>query len=377
MALSELQIALIGAGTVAVALVWGYNLRQDRKHRQTAEKIFKGGDGDALLTGNAVPGADDGLRREPQFAGETQAGETSTDLVAEPHEAAATQPAAPTDAVPGMPPQCADEIADCVLRFTTPEPTPAPAVQVMQTVWAGELSKSLNWLAKADGDEGWRCIGADDSGRYRNWAVALQRVDRRGPVSDGELARFFDGVQAVAQQAGATIELPSRGELVMRAQSLDEFCAAVDIQFVLHVVEVGGGVFAGTKLRGVAEAAGLALEGDGVFRARDDDGGELFTVANLGAERLEADSIKSLATNGLTLSIDVPRVTDGKLAFDRMLATARQLAGALGGVLVDAQRTPLADAMIDAIRARTGELQARMNEAGIVPGSTRALRLFS
>ena len=54
MALSELQIALIGAGTVAVALVWGYNLRQDRKHRQTAEKIFKGGDGDALLTGNAV-----------------------------------------------------------------------------------------------------------------------------------------------------------------------------------------------------------------------------------------------------------------------------------------------------------------------------------
>jgi hypothetical protein len=71
----------------------------------------------------------------------------------------------------------------------------------------------------------------------------------------------------------------------MRAGKLDEFCAAVDIQFVLHVVEAGGGVFAGTKLRGVAEAAGLALEGDGVFRARDEGGGELFTVANLGAER--------------------------------------------------------------------------------------------
>jgi hypothetical protein len=49
----------------------------------------------------------------------------------------------------------------------------------------------------------------------------------------------------------------------------------------------------------------------------------------------------------------------------------------LGGVLVDAQRAPLADAMVDAIRAKTGELQARMNEAGIAPGSTRALRLFS
>ena len=46
-------------------------------------------------------------------------------------------------------------------------------------------------------------------------------------------------------------------------------------------------------------------------------------------------------------------------------------------VLVDAQRAPLADAMIDAIRVKTAELQARMNEAGIAPGSTRALRLFS
>jgi len=196
-------------------------------------------------------------------------------------------------------------------------------------------------------------------------------------VSDGELARFFDGVQHVAQQTAATVELPSRGEIVMRAASLDEFCAAVDIQFVLHVVEATGGVFAGTKLRGVAEAAGLALEGDGVFRARDEAGRELFTVANLGAERLEAESIKSLATHGLTLSMDVPRVSDGAAAFDRMLAIARQLAAALGGVLVDAQRAPLSDAMIDAIRAKTAELQQRMRDGGIAPGSTRALRLFS
>ena len=33
--------------------------------------------------------------------------------------------------------------------------------------------------------------------------------------------------------------------------------------------------------------------------------------------------------------------------------------------------------MVDAIRARTAELQQRMREAGIVPGSVRALRLFS
>jgi FtsZ-interacting cell division protein ZipA len=60
-----------------------------------------------------------------------------------------------------------------------------------------------------------------------------------------------------------------------------------------------------------------------------------------------------------------------------MLDTARRLAAALNGVLVDAQRAPLADAMIAAIHAKTVELQQRMRDGGIDPGSPRALRLFS
>lgn len=378
MAISELQIALTGAGATAVALVWGYNVWQDRQHRKTADRIFKGGQSDALLVDDAGPRADAGERLEPSFSTAMDEADSAPDTLATSDDPGATVQAEPdAAAAPAWPADCADEIVDCVLRLTAAEAIPAPAVQAMQTVWAGELSKPLHWLAQGEGDELWRRIEADDSGRYRDWAAALQLVDRRGPASDSELARFFDGVQSLAQQTAAVLELPSRGELVMRAAALDQFCAGVDIQFVLHVVDATGGAFAGTKLRGVAEAAGLVLEGDGVFRARDADGGELFTLANLGTERLEADSIKSLATHGLTLSLDVPRATDGMLAFDRMLATARQLAAALGGVLVDAQRAPLADAMIDAIRAKTGELQARMNEAGIAPGSTRALRLFS
>ena len=378
MAISELQVALIGAGAVGVALVWGYNVWQDRQHRKTADRIFKGGQGDVLLAGEpaatavTVP-AESADRQEPHFgevaaAPPAEAAEAAAEAVAEP---------IPAPAECALPAECADPVADCVLRLVAAEPLPAPAVWAMQNAWAGELGKSLHWLARDDADGAWRQIHADDAGRYREWAVALQLVDRRGPVSDGELGRCFDGVQQIAQQTAATVELPSRGEMLMRAGKLDEFCAAVDIQFVLHVVEAAGGVFAGTKLRGVAEAAGLALESDGVFRARDDAGGELFTVANLGAERLEAESIKSLATHGLTLSLDVPRVTDGMLAFDRMLATARQLTASLGGVLVDAQRAPLADAMIEAIRAKTAELQQRMRDGGIVPGSIRALRLFS
>lgn len=368
MPFSELQIALIGAGLAAVGGVWGYNVWQDRKHRQAADRIFKGGSGDALLgpgnqeSGIRDPGPADGERREPSLAGEAAA--DFVDPVAE-------------SAKPLLPEEYADEMVDCLLHLTAVDPIPAPAVWAIQNTWAGELGKAVHWLARNDADGAWQPVDAHDVGRYREWAVALQLVDRQGPVSDGELSRFFDGVQQLAQQTAAALELPSRGAIVMRAGKLDEFCAAVDIQFVLHVVDASGGVFAGTKLRGVAEAAGLALEGDGSYRARDSTGGELFSVGNFGAERFDADTLKSLATHGLTLTLDVPRVTDGALAFDQMLATARQLAVALGGVLVDAQRAPLADAMIDAIRARAVELQQRMNHGGIAPGSIRALRLFS
>jgi hypothetical protein len=388
MAVSELQIALVGAGAAAVALVWGYNAWQDRQHRKTAERIFKGGHDDALLGDEpvaateppvAVERLEPGERLEPRLpdlSDEVQEPVSEMPAVEAAAESLAHAAAEPAP-WPAMPAEYADGVADCVLRLMPAEPLPAPAVWAVQNTWAAELSKPLRWLARIDADSEWQVVDSHDAGRYAEWAAALQLVDRRGPVSDGELARYFDGVQRLAQQTSAALELPSRGEVVMRAAALDEFCAGVDIQFVLHVVAAGGGVFAGTKLRGVAEAAGLVLAGDGVFRARDDAGGELFTVSNLGAERLDADSIKSLATQGLTLSLDVPRVTDGVAAFDRMLAVARQFATALGGALVDAQRAPLSDAMIVAIRAKTLELQQRMRDGGIAPGGTRALRLFS
>jgi hypothetical protein len=67
MAFSELQVALAGAGAAVVAMVWGYNEWQERKHRRNAERIFKGGQGDALLDGETVEAAPvaDTVRREP------------------------------------------------------------------------------------------------------------------------------------------------------------------------------------------------------------------------------------------------------------------------------------------------------------------------
>lgn len=387
MALSELHLALIGAGTAGVLMVWGYNVWQDRKHRKTAERIFNSGKPDALAGSvePAPPAHGAGAERvEPTF---DPLPESAPSQIAGPaidaeddavHHEVGAEPAAEVAPAPAVPADDTDPIVDCALCFSAATPVAAPILYSIQRSWSGDISKPIRWYARGGDTAAWQTINADSSGSHREWCAALQLVDRRGAVSDGELARFLEGVAALAQQTGATLEaVRDAEELAAHAQALDQFCAGVDIQFVLHVVDATGGTFPGTKLRGLAEAAGMVLEGDGLFHARDEAGGEAFSLGNLGPERFDADSLRSLSTPGVTFSIDVPRVSDGKAAFERMLGASRQLAGALGGVLVDAQRAPLADAMIAAIRAKIVELQQRMRDGGIDPGSRRALRLFS
>lgn len=412
MALSDLQIVLIGAGATAVVAVWAYNLWQERKLHRLTEMLFTHPQDDTLINEPAAErSADDEAtrdaveRKEPTFSafqfhddavGEPKenpvdelveqihyqstgkvAEEFPAGLIDERSDGPSIAQESPTPEPGALPSEWADTLTHCMLRLKTAEPTPASTLWVLQSVWAAQLGKPLCWLAYDDLTTNWLPIDENATGRYVDWAVALQLADRRGAISEGALAHFFDGMQQLANHVGAALSLPDLAPVVAHAAALDTFCAKVDIQFKVHIVESAGGVFSGTKLRGVAEAAGMQLEDDGFFHARDTAGEELFTLMNLGSEAFTLDNLRSLATHGLSLSLDVPRVSDGLVTFTRMLATGQQLARALGGVLVDAQRVPLTDVMTSAIRAKITELQQTMREADIAPGSARAMRLFS
>ncbi|MDO8932543.1 MAG: cell division protein ZipA C-terminal FtsZ-binding domain-containing protein [Rhodocyclaceae bacterium] len=374
--MSELQIALLGAGLVGVACVWAYNLWQEHQHKKVAEKIFKGGQPDALLGGqDEQPAAD--VRSEPSAAaplGERIEPVAST--VADDGNKADeyVESAAPP---PTPPSEWADDIADCTLRVELADAVAAPALWAVQAAWAPQLNKPLTWLGYDRASAQWRRLTAHDAGHYADVAASLQLADRQGAVADSELAIFIDGVQRLAQQFSGAVEVPPRHEVIAHAGALDEFCASVDVQLGVSIVEATGGDFAGTKLRGLAEAAGLALKEDGRFHACDDEGRELFTLGNSGAELFDAESLRTLATHGVTFTLDVPRVADGTAVFDRMVAVARQMAQALGGTLVDGQRHMLSDPMIAGIRAKIGEVQQQMAKNRIPSGSQRALRLFS
>jgi hypothetical protein len=72
MAMSELQMALIGLGVFLVVAVWGYNLWQDKRHRRLVEHVLPAGQADALMAGRDAE-SHAAERREPEIAPATHA----------------------------------------------------------------------------------------------------------------------------------------------------------------------------------------------------------------------------------------------------------------------------------------------------------------
>ena len=353
--MSDFQWALLAAAVAMVGGVWLFNLWQARSHRIAAERLFTGAAkaDDVLLTSEV---ANEGMHDQPD-----------TSLADDGNAAATVEEFLPW----------ADSVSDCLVRFDVAESVSASAIWAAQSSWSDELQKSLRWVARENAAAPWQLVSHNDSGRYLHWLAALQLADRRGAVTDRELMVYFDGLQSLAVHLGIAVTLPGRSETLMRAQALDEFCASVDIQFSLQLVDGQGGLFVGTKLRGVCEAAGLVLQDDGGFHAKNAQGVTEYVVTNSASERFTQDNLRSLATNGVTLTLDVPRAADGVQAFNRMVGTARQLERGLGARLVDARRVELNDEIILSIRDKTAELQQLMVAARMPAGSALAMKLFS
>jgi FtsZ-interacting cell division protein ZipA len=134
--------------------------------------------------------------------------------------------------------------------------------------------------------------------------------------------------------------------------------------------------FAGSKIRAIAESAGLALGRDGRFHRAGDDGGELFALANLEPTPFHPETIRTLQTRAITVLFDVPRVPPSAAAFRGFIDFAHHLEQALGGVLVDDNRKPIGQAALETIGQQLERIHRTMQARGIPAGGTLALRLF-
>jgi len=402
--MTELQMGLIGLGATAVVGVFAYNKWQEYRQRKLAEAVLKPHHQDVLLD-EAPKKTAPAMRAEPEFrveepvaaaerrepvladalpAGEADEPRASEAFFAYEPSAVAISPEPepepemdipelPAGLVPGS---LLDPRLEFIAAMELVDPVPGAQIVHAQHAALQHLSKPVHWVAFNERTREWERIAPDSEAPVRRLRVGLQLVDRTGPVSEADLATFTEAMHDLADQLLAVADMPA-SQLLDQAAEIDRFCAAVDLEIGVNLVSRGA-LFSGTKIRALAEAAGMVLGDDGAFVRYDDDGRTQFTLQNFETTRFSRESMLNLSTHGLTFVLDVPRVGHGERVFQQMVETAKRFAETLQGTLVDDNRQPLNDVQLDHIRREfIGKPQATMASYGIPAGSAQALRLFS
>ena len=282
-------------------------------------------------------------------------------------------PEAPVGDVPA---ELLDPRLEFIVAMELVEPVSALQILHSQRSTLVRINKPVHWVGYNERSREWQRLKHDSDIDVRRLRVGLQLVNRLGPVSEGDLSIFTGAMQALADELMAVADMPP-SRVLDQAAEIDRFCAAVDLEIGLNLVSRAS-AFSGTKIRALAEAAGMVLGVDGLFTRYDDNGRAQFSLQNYESTPFSADALRTLTTHGLTFLLDVPRVDHGERVFMQMSEIAKRFADTLQGALVDDNRQPLSESQLDHIRREfIGKPQATMAGFGLAAGSPQALRLFS
>jgi hypothetical protein len=352
-----------------VAGVIAYNKWQETKLRRRTEAAFGPRHGDALLRGSAGDDAGES-RRVAAGAGPEPVVHTIEHTLAEDAPPPSREPPQGALSAATLHPE-----VDYVVELACPRAVAGAEVATHARAMVDEaLLKPVHWEAYDEARSVWRPVGTE--GRYLRLRVGLQLANRTGPVTEDDLLAFCGEVQEVALALAAEADFPDTDAALERAAALDRFCSDVDLQVGLSVIGSESHTFSGSKIRALAESAGLAIGRDGRFHRASDDGAELFSLANLEPMPFHPETIKTLQTRGVGVYFDVPRVRASAAAFRRFIDFAHHLEQALGGVLVDDNRKPIGQAALEAIGQQLERIHQTMEARGIPAGGPLALRLF-
>jgi FtsZ-interacting cell division protein ZipA len=411
--MTDLQGALIVLGVLAVAAVALYNYWQERQFRRRSEKLLAGTQDDPLLAGDpqaasarardAAPPSEplpeprrepsladpvvDDVRIEPVFDASTGDAGSTID------ERASVDMPAVAPAVPTAP--TADLVSD---RRAEPRSEPRSESSTGLEGPAGLWYPVVFRLPAASDAGALARIRAEVSGERRlsDWLdpdllaadpgepgepatldriLRIQAVDLRGPATAAELQAVLANAHRAAAVVGGLATAPDPATTAAHAAALHEFCSSVDVAIGLNVAATSGG-FAGTKLRGLIEAAGYRVLPDQTWVLADDAGNTLCTLTDGNGAGLDPAALRSQAVRAISLLLDVPRTPGTLSQFERMATQARQFAHALSGSVVDDSGRVLDEPSIARIRTQLGSMLKAMRARGIEPGDAIARRIF-
>lgn len=274
----------------------------------------------------------------------------------------------------GVPAILVSPVIDYVARLELVEPEAGGTLLEAQDEFLSRISKPVSWAGFNERSGQWERVVPE--GEYRRLRIGLLLADRRGPVGEADLLTFQGAMQGLAEEFMALADLPPRDPALAAAIALDQFCAQVDIQIGLNLISHGQ-QFAGTKIRALAEAAGMVLDSSGRFARCDDDGRVLYTLSNQESSGFSPESMRTMSTHGLVFTLDVACVDHGDRVFAQMLDLARRMSDVLHGILVDDNRRPLTENILGPFRRQIAQYQSQLAARGIPAGGPLAIRLFS
>lgn len=400
--MNELQIALALIGVLAVIGILIYNRLQERRFRRQTEAGFSRPGRDVLL--DDEPDRATPARFDPDLYEEPVINDVGTSMFhgrdgLEPHfgDTEMLMDEVLSESYGQRPAEIADELSESSPPPSQPQ-IPAVAAYdesiefraVLKNVegmpaekFEGAMARSVTlgkpvrWLALPLGTPVWEELSPQSGKSYLETQTAMQLADRDGAVDKESLSALCSLTRELAQAHDWQVRCDDIADAATRGQSLDKFCADVDVQIGLNIIARGTAILPISRMRREAESAGMRLAENGAYQLLDSRGEVLFMLSNREPHPFSRDNQHEPETKGVTLLFDVPRVPDGLKNFDGMVTLGRKLAHEAGGLLVDDNLRPLTDVGIEKIRAQLAQIYARMEARGVPAGSRVVLRLFS
>ncbi len=363
--MSELQAALLAIGFGVVLAVYVFGWWKQRQYRRRFGEAFGQGQDDALY-GVDQPAIESAAELINVDALDAELTETIKLPEVEPVDLpSATEPCVLLDA------RC-----DFIIELHLAEPG---AAAMLDGLWQRKFDfhKPLHVCGLTVRAGEWERVVAETQTLYSQFRIALQLLDRGGVISAAKLGEFRDLVLGIAKHINADTQFSDMQEAYREAQVFDAFCAEVDQMVGVNLLPPGNRQLSGGKIAKAAALNGMKLESDGAFHLYDAAGHSLMTLTNQDGSPFLHHALPHMASSGLTLMLDVPRVENPAATFDRMVQLAHTLARDLQVNLVDDHRVSLTDAGLALIRAKIVDVENRMRENQLTPGSAQARRIFS
>lgn len=224
----------------------------------------------------------------------------------------------------------------------------------------------------------WATDGAiDDSIKYNQILLVLLLANRKGNLSEDEATTFNQYVKEVNELVGGSILWLSHPDIINASKILNDFRKEVDRSLVLKVFPKSDSSFHSGPL--------IDFLNKPIFRINDDLFHELIlpNSDNKVTCRLLNLSEKPIVVKhdtflqGIIFKMDVPNTFMITNSFNELIDVIKEFNLKLNAILVDSSNKQLTDDQISRIYVYLKNIEKKLHDKKIPPGSKIAKRLFS